>query len=108
MVAAVVYAFDGEPITWWPLSVAWLALLLLLGFLMVSTWRYYSFKGINLSKAYTPLIVILLGAVIYGIWNWAKVLSGDGLSYVASGIVIRIGGILRRHCRVHPARSIKH
>ena len=39
---------------WWPLSVAWLALLALLGFLMVSTWRYYSFKGISLSKPYTP------------------------------------------------------
>ena len=37
-----------QPMAWWPLSVAWLALLALLGFLMVSTWRYYSFKGINL------------------------------------------------------------
>ena len=55
MVAAVVWASDAEPIAWWPLSVAWLALLALLGFLMVSTWRYYSFKGISLSKAYSPL-----------------------------------------------------
>ncbi|HEY1241760.1 MAG TPA: CDP-diacylglycerol--serine O-phosphatidyltransferase, partial [Bryobacteraceae bacterium] len=34
MVAAVVFAADAEPLTWWPFSVAWLALLLLLGFLM--------------------------------------------------------------------------
>ncbi len=74
MVASIVYAASGEPITWWPLSVAWMALLLLLGFLMVSTWRYYSFKGINLSKGYPWLIVILLAAVVYGIVHWAKIL----------------------------------
>src|SRR5438128_602078 len=44
VVVAVIYAADGEPITWWPLSVAWLGMLLLVGILMVSTWRYYSFK----------------------------------------------------------------
>src|SRR5215470_2443992 len=65
LVGAVVYAADSQPIAWWPLSLAWLALLLLLGFLMVSTWRYYSFKGINLNKAYSPLIIILLGGLIY-------------------------------------------
>src|SRR5512146_449861 len=47
MVAAVVFAFDSRPVAWWPISVAWLCLLALLGFLMVSTWRYYSFKGIG-------------------------------------------------------------
>jgi len=100
MVAAVVWAFDAEPIVWWPISVVWLGLLLLMGFLMVSTWRYYSFKGISLSKPYTPLIIILIGAVIYGLWNYSQpmwlALAGG---YVASGIVIRIGGSIRRRLR---------
>jgi CDP-diacylglycerol--serine O-phosphatidyltransferase len=100
MVCAVVFAFDGRPLAWWPLSVAWLALLLLLGFLMVCTWRYYSFKGINLSKPYTPLLFVLLGGLIYGIWNWPQpVLLGMAIAYVASGIAIRIGGIVRRRLR---------
>jgi CDP-diacylglycerol--serine O-phosphatidyltransferase len=100
MVAAVVYAFDAEPISWWPLSLAWLALLLLLGFLMVSTWRYYSFKGINLSKPYTPLIVILLAGGIFGVWNYSQpVLLMAAAAYVASGILIRVGGIVRRRLR---------
>jgi CDP-diacylglycerol--serine O-phosphatidyltransferase len=103
MVAAVVFASDSEPLAWWPLSVAWLALLLLLGFLMVSTWRYYSFKGINLSKPYTPLLIVLLGALIYSVWNYAQVvLLVMAGSYVASGIVIRIGGIVRRRLRHAP------
>jgi CDP-diacylglycerol--serine O-phosphatidyltransferase len=112
MVAAVVYAFDSEPIVWWPLSIAWLALLLLLGFLMVSTWRYYSFKGINLTKPYTPLIVILVAAGIYGVWNYSQpVLLMAAASYVASGILIRVGGILRRRLRritPHPPRTPEH
>ena len=100
MVASIVFASNGDPVTWWPLSAAWLALLLLLGFLMVSTWRYYSFKGINLSKPYTPLILILLGAFIYGMWNYAQLmLLAMSAAYVASGIAIRIGGAIRRRVR---------
>ena len=100
MVCAVVFAFGGRPLAWWPLSVAWLALLVLLGFLMVCTWRYYSFKGINLNKPYTPLLFVLLGGLIYGIWNWPQpVLLALASAYVASGIFIRIGGIVRRRLR---------
>ena len=100
LVAAVVFAFGGQPLAWWPLSVAWLALLLLLGFLMVCTWRYYSFKGINLNKPYTPLLFVLLGGLIYGIWNWPQpVLLALASAYVSSGILIRIGGIVRRRLR---------
>ena len=100
MVCAVVFAYGGQPLAWWPLSVAWLALLVLLGFLMVCTWRYYSFKGINLNKPYTPLLFVLLGGLIYGIWNWPQpVLLAMAIAYVASGIAIRIGGIVRRRLR---------
>jgi CDP-diacylglycerol---serine O-phosphatidyltransferase len=103
LVCAVVYAGDAEPLQWWPLSVAWLALLLLLGFLMVSTWRYYSFKGISLTRPYTPLLIIVMGALIYAIWNYSQpVLLAMAASYVASGIVIRVGGILRRRLRHAP------
>jgi CDP-diacylglycerol--serine O-phosphatidyltransferase len=109
MVAAVVWAGDSQPLGWWPLSVAWLALLLLLGFLMVSTWRYYSFKGISFSKAYSPLIIILVGGFIYGLWNYAQLLFlALTTAYVASGIAIRLGGILRRRLKpTHPAPEIK-
>ena len=109
MVAAVVWACDSQPLLWWPLSVAWLLLLALLGFLMVSTWRYYSFKGISFSKAYSPLIVIMVGGFIYGVVNYAQLLLlALATAYVASGILIRIGGILRRRFKpAPPAREIK-
>ena len=97
MVAGLVFAFNGEPLGYWPLSVVWLVLLAGLGLLMVSTWRYYSFKGINLGKPRTPLLIILLGGFIYLTWNWPQpVLLAMPAAYVASGIFIRIGGIIRR------------
>jgi len=100
MVAAVVYAADGKPIAWWPLSVAWLALLALLGFLMVSTWRYYSFKGINLHRPYGTLIVVAMAGLIYAIWNYGQVvLPALMVAYVGSGVLTRVAGSIRRRIR---------
>jgi len=60
-------------------------LLALVGFLMVSTWRYYSFKGINLSKPYTPLLLIVLGAFIYGVLNFSNQGNGAERPYLPPG-----------------------
>lgn len=106
MVAAVVYAAGSQPLWYWPFAVAWLSLLALLGFLMVSTWRYYSFKGISLIRPHSPLSIIVVGGLIYLIWNYSQpVLLIMAIAYVGSGIAIRIGGILRRYLRrpSHPA-----
>ena len=100
MVAAVVYACDSAPIEFWPYSVAWLALLALLAFLMVSTWRYRSLKDVHLLRPLSPLTMVLYGASIYLIWNFPQtVLLGLAVTYVGSGIVVRIGGMLRRRFR---------
>lgn len=106
-VAAVVYAFYGEPVGYWPLAVIWLGLLALLGFLMVSTWRYYSFKGLRLRQPHTPLIVIVVGGLVFAIWNYGHlVLPAMAVAYVGSGIAIRLGGIVRRRVlRRRPASA---
>src|ERR1022692_2833991 len=94
-VAASVYAFYGEPIGYWPIALLWLGLL---GLLMVSTWRYYSFKGLSLRQPHTPLIVIVVGGLVFAIWNYGHVvLPIMAAIYVGSGIAIRVGGIVRRH-----------
>ena len=103
MIAAVVYACDSEPLQWWMYSVLWLALLGLLSFLMVSTWRYPSFKNLNLTGPRSPLTVILFGALIYLIVYYSQpVLLGLATAYVGCGIVIRIGGIIKRRFRPTP------
>src|SRR5215831_14794044 len=93
MVAAVVYASGSSPIHFWPFAIVWLILEAVLSFLMVSTWRYYSFKDINLLQPRSPLMVIAIGALIYMIWNYSQVvLVVMALTYVSSGIIVRIGG----------------
>ncbi len=103
LVAAIIFAAEGEPIQWWILSALWLFVLALLSFLMVSTWRYPSFKEINLAGPRSPLIIILFGALIYLIWIFPQpVLLGISTAYVGSGILIRLGGIIRRRLRHSP------
>jgi CDP-diacylglycerol---serine O-phosphatidyltransferase len=101
IVAAVVYATDA-PITWWIHSALWLGLLALVSFLMVSTWRYPSFKEIHLKGPRSPLIIIFFGALIFLIWNYSqRVLLVLATVYVGTGIVIRGAGIVRRTFRPH-------
>jgi len=106
VVAAVVYISDGAPLEYWPFTVGWLALLAALSFLMVSTWRYPSFKDIQLLRPRSPLILISWGALIYLIWHYPQpMLLAMATTYVASGIIIRIGGILRRRFRRTPPHA---
>jgi CDP-diacylglycerol--serine O-phosphatidyltransferase len=103
MVAAIVYASDSVPLQGWMFSAAWLTLLALLSFLMVSTWRYPSFKEIHMTGPRSPLLVIFAGALILLIWNYSQaVLLALSSLYVATGIAIRAGGIVRRRFRPHP------
>lgn len=103
MVAAVVFAADSTPLRDWRLSAAWLLLLGVLSFLMVSSWRYPSFKDLNLLRPRSPLTFLLAGSLIYLIWAMPQpVLLAMSTTYVLSGIVIRLGGLLRRRLRSSP------
>ena len=106
-VASVVYVTDSRPVGNWMYSVAWLAVMALLSFLMVSTWRYRSFKDLNLLRPRSPLFVIVAASVIFLIWNYSQpVLFLLGLSYVSSGVLVRLGGLLRRRLRKQEATSV--
>jgi CDP-diacylglycerol--serine O-phosphatidyltransferase len=97
IVAAVIYALDSVPLTSWQLVSAWTAFLTLLSFLMVSTWRYRSFKDFNLVSPRSPRSVLVLAMFFYLIWNFSKpVLLVLSVAYVSSGILVRAGGIVRR------------
>jgi len=102
-VAAVVYAAGSEPLHSWIFSALWLAFVAFLAFLMVSTWRYPSFKDLSLTQPRSRLSIILICALIYLVVTFSKpVLLVLALAYVASGIAIRIGGIVRRRFRQQP------
>jgi CDP-diacylglycerol--serine O-phosphatidyltransferase len=108
MIASIVYALNGMPLLNWPASVVWLALLASLSFLMVSTWRYQSFKDIQLLRPRSPLTVVATGSLIYLLWTYTEpMLLAITTAYVLSGVIIRAGGILRRRLR-HQRREQEH
>ena len=105
LVASIVYAYGSTPLADWRWAASWLALLALLAFLMVSTWRYPSFKDVHLTRPRSPVTIVLYAAAIYLIWNFPQpAVFGMSVAYVLSGIVIRIGGIVRRRMRPPPPR----
>ena len=103
MVASVVYAANDGPVTDIGLSGAWLCLLAMLGLLMISAWRYWSFKELNLLRPRSPVTVVLMGVSIYVVWQWSRpVLLIMSILYVGSGIAIRAGGLGRRLVKGSP------
>jgi CDP-diacylglycerol--serine O-phosphatidyltransferase len=103
-VASVVYALNSAPLTNWVHSAIWIGVMALLSFLMVCTWRYPSFKDITLTSPRSPLSFILIGSMIYLVWNFSKpVLLILSLVYVLSGILTRLGGLVRRTMRPRTA-----
>jgi CDP-diacylglycerol--serine O-phosphatidyltransferase len=53
-----------------------------------------------LKRPHSPIIVVFVGSLIYLFWNWPHtMLLLLGVFYVGSGIVVRIGGIIRRMLR---------
>jgi CDP-diacylglycerol---serine O-phosphatidyltransferase len=105
-IAASVY-MDASPVRSLGFSLVWLITVCLVALLMVSRWRYPSFKQIVSSKPRSPLIVLVLGAVAI-IWAWSQpVLLILAITYVLSGIALRIGGLLRRHRRSRPRAPVQ-
>ena len=47
VIAAVVHFSSGDPIASWWTALTWMLMVVAVGYLMVSTWRFYSFKDID-------------------------------------------------------------
>ncbi len=111
LVAAVVFAYRGAPVLDWRFAVGWLGLLAALSFLMISRWRYRSFKDIQLLRPRSPVIVVVIGSVIYAIWAYPRpALLALSLFYGGSGIVIGVGGMIKRRFFApahHPEHAIE-
>ena len=103
MVASIVYFEGSDPLSNWIFSLAWMGLMGLLAFLMVSSWRYRSFKDFNLGRPLSFRSLILFGSMMYLIYEYSRpVLFVLAFSYMASGILIRIGGLWRRTTQPAP------
>jgi CDP-diacylglycerol--serine O-phosphatidyltransferase len=92
VIAAVVHCFDGSPIYDPWTALVWLGLLLFTGFLMVSTWRFWSGKEIGVGEERHPFqlfaVIALVGALIA--WDSEIMLMVIALGYLVSGVLARL------------------
>lgn len=94
---AIVHLVQGNPLQIWWLSVGWAVFVIAIGFLMVSTWRFFSFKGINFRQPQNFRWLIVIGVVIALIWFSSQyVLFGIALIYILSGVIARLSFVFRR------------
>ena len=97
VIAAVVHFSAGEPITSWWTAMTWLLLIVAAAYLMVSTWRFYSFKDIDLQMRQPFRLIVLFGALFAGLWVFSRpLLFVLALTYMFSGVFWRLQWILRR------------
>lgn len=97
IVAAVVHLSGGQPITLWWLSLIWSLLVFAVGYLMVCTWRFYSFKDIDFKKQHPFTNFMLLAGLFYAIYAFSgPVLFFIAMTYMLSGVLARLSYVLRR------------
>jgi CDP-diacylglycerol--serine O-phosphatidyltransferase len=92
MVAATVHFCSGYtfPANYWWLAIPWMLLVGLLGFLMVSTWRFWSGKEINFSRRQPFQLIAILAIVVFVMIRYStEVLFFVALAYMFSGIWAR-------------------
>lgn len=90
-VAAVVHFFNGIPVALPWIAVLWSAYVMAIGFLMVSTWRFWSGKEISLTNAHPFRWIVLIGAFLYALVFFSQyVLAAIALVYMFSGVLARL------------------
>jgi CDP-diacylglycerol--serine O-phosphatidyltransferase len=88
--AAAVHFFGAYPVEEWWVAIPWLLLVGLCGFLMVSTWRFWSGKEINLTKRHPFQMLFLISIVLYVSLRYSQgVFFTGALAYMFSGIWAR-------------------
>ena len=97
VLAAIVHFTDGVPVVSWWMGLIWAAMVFATSYLMVSTWRFYSFKDIDFRSRHPFWVVVIIGIVFWCIRYFSEYfLFFLALFYMLSGVFARLMYILRR------------
>jgi CDP-diacylglycerol--serine O-phosphatidyltransferase len=103
LLAASVHLCYGIPNVYWYIAVPWLIMVGLTAYLMVSTWRFWSAKEINLSRSHPFRLLLVLALIAYIVFRFSSVtLFAVALVYMFSGIWARAVYGWRRRRRRRP------
>ncbi|HEY2118794.1 MAG TPA: phosphatidylcholine/phosphatidylserine synthase [Candidatus Acidoferrum sp.] len=97
VVAAIIHACHWiGPITDKSWAIAWFVLMVVLGALMTSTVRYYSFKDIPWARKQPSITIILLCLLVGIVWKYSEfALVIFAVSYAVAGVVLHIVRVLK-------------
>jgi CDP-diacylglycerol--serine O-phosphatidyltransferase len=97
VIAAIVHYSGGSPVNSWWTAMSWLLMVVVVGYLMVSTWRFYSFKDIDFGSRRPFRLIVIFGIVGASIWFFSRpALFAIAILYMASGVLWRLQWIFRR------------
>jgi CDP-diacylglycerol--serine O-phosphatidyltransferase len=97
VIAAIVHYSGGESVTSSWTAMIWLMMVVVIGYLMISTWRFYSFKDIDFRSRRPSRLVVILGVVGVSILFFSRpVLFAIAILYTASGVLWRLQWIFHR------------
>ena len=108
LLAATIHLCYGIPVAIWWIAIPWLMMVALAGFLMVSTWRFWSGKEINFSRSHPFQVLVVVAIVLYVVLRYSNVMMFlIGLTYMFSGIWARAAyGWSRRRRRPADAPNV--
>lgn len=108
VIAAVVHFESGEPVISWYTALVWLTMVATVGYLMVSTWRFYSFKDIDFRSRHPFRLIVILAALFMLFWFFSRpMLFAIALLYMVSGVFWRLQWIFRKRTNPPPPPKFK-
>jgi CDP-diacylglycerol--serine O-phosphatidyltransferase len=97
VIAAIVHYSGGSPVNSWWTAMSWLLMVVVVGYLMVSTWRFYSFKDIDFRSRRPFRLIVVIAVVVALIARFSRpTLFAIAILYMASGVLWRLQWIFRR------------
>jgi CDP-diacylglycerol---serine O-phosphatidyltransferase len=91
VIASVIHFENGSPISDPRMAILWLCLILFAGFLMVSTWRFWSGKELSLAGRHPfqlVAVLVLFGTLIALFSEYMLIIIA--LGYLVSGVLARL------------------
>jgi CDP-diacylglycerol---serine O-phosphatidyltransferase len=103
VVAAIVHYSAGVPVASGWTAMSWFTMVVVVGYLMVSTWRFYSFKDIDFRSRRPFRLIVVIAVVVASIALFSRpALFAIAILYMASGVLWRLQWIFHRKTRPAP------
>ncbi len=91
VLAAVVHFEGGSPVHDLWASILWLGLVAFTGFLMVSSWRFWSGKEIDMGERKPGRMLVFIVVLLGIVFEWHRIaLLVIALGYLLSGVMARV------------------